>query len=92
MSARHLEEELRGYKEDIDGHEKMIRNVSAEPFMRQENGVSIKSRIADLEQRLQERNREGQTLEREDGELKSEVNLITLERNDIKSKNKLLMD
>lgn len=60
--------------------------------MRQENGVSIKSRIADLDQRLQERNREGQTLEREDGELKSEVNLITLERNDIKSKNKLLMD
>jgi hypothetical protein len=47
MSARHLEEELRGYNEDIEGHEKMIRNVSAEPFMRQENGISIKSRIAD---------------------------------------------
>lgn len=70
MSVRHLEEELRGYKEDIEGHEKMIRNVSAEPFMRQENGMSIKSRIADKEAILLERNREGQSLDGEDDSLK----------------------
>ena len=92
MSVRHLEEELRGYKEDISGHEAMIRNVSAEPFMRQENGISIKSRIADLENRLQERQREGQSLETEGGSLKNEVAALTKERDSIMAKRDLLHD
>jgi len=49
-----------------DNIERSIKNVTAEPFLRKEEGNSLAVRIQDLQQRLQEKDRLARKLKEEE--------------------------
>mmetsp|Transcript_23985 Transcript_23985/g.29826 ORF Transcript_23985/g.29826 Transcript_23985/m.29826 type:complete len:89 (-) Transcript_23985:74-340(-) len=61
-----IQRELEDTIEARDNIERSIKNVTAEPFLRKDEGNSLAVRVQDLQQRLQEKDRLARKLKEEE--------------------------
>ena len=61
-----MSDQLRGLEQERDQIERSIRTITSEPFFKREKGESTLKRIADLEERVLEKERQARALKDEE--------------------------
>ena len=88
-----IENELNEVIAERDNTERSIRNVTAEPFMKREEGNSVATRVEDLKDRLRQKEQEAKEFveaakktQEEHAELKHQVDSLGRDKRDLETK------